>query len=203
MKIAAKTARYIKLGKGGCWEDAALARNELHFGYGNVPESIALSLDLKKIKNYQIAAGVNAKAAAQDAREIVDFYGLGPDCIWVTFARGHMWWTFAEPKVISIGGDGKAAGKHIRKCIGAWRNTDVKGGVLRIESLSTKLTKVASYQRTICAVDKEYTLRRINGVLEPVVLKSNQARQALLEALTAAIKLLDWRDFDRPSVRGQ
>jgi hypothetical protein len=63
--------------------------------------------------------------------------------------------------------------------------------------LSTKLTKVASYRRTLCAVEAEgYLLRRINGVIEPLVAKSNQARDTLLDVLTEAIKALHWPDFE-------
>lgn len=196
MKITAKSARYIKLGKGGQYEAVAFSGDELHFGFGNVPHEVALSLDVDRIKKCQIAAGRNARAAADDAREILDFYQLGSDCLWVTFARGYLWWTFAEPKVIWLGGDGRSNGQRIRKCLRGWKNTDVKGGLLRIDSLSTKLTKVAGYQRTICAVDKDYVLRRINGIVEPVVVKSNRARKLLLDTLVESIGLLHWRDFE-------
>lgn len=196
MKIVAKTARYIKLGKGGGYENIAFDRDELHFGFGQVPHATAQSLDLDQIKKCQIASGRNSKAVVDDAREIVDFYRLGADCIWITFARGYMWWTFAEPKVIWLGGDGKSGGQRIRKCIGGWRNTDTKGGLLRLDSLSTKLTKVASYQRTICAVDKNYILRRVNGIVEPVVVKSNRAQKLLLETLSEAVRLLNWHDLE-------
>ena len=114
--------------------------------------------------------------------------------IW--YPSGYMWWAFAEPKVIWMGGDGKSAGQRIRKCINGWRNTDVKGGLLRLDSLAIKLTKVASYQRTICAVDKDYVLRRVNGIVEPVVVKSNRAQRLLLDTLSEAIGLLHWQDFE-------
>src|SRR5947209_4302048 len=68
---------------------------------------------------------------------------------------------------------------------------------MRTALLSTKLTKVASYRRTLCAVEaEEYLLRRINGVVEPLVQKSNQARDALLDVLTQAIESLHWADFE-------
>lgn len=196
MKVTAKTARYIKLGKGGGYETVALERGELHFGFGQVPHATALTLDLEQIKECQIAAGRSGKAAADDAREIADFYQLDRDCLWVTFARGRMWWTFAETEVIWLGGDGKSTGQRIRKCIGGWKNIDIKGAPLKLESLSTILTKVVGYRRTICAVDKDYVLRRINGTIEPVVLKSNRAQRMLLDTLGEAVRLLDWRDLE-------
>ena len=85
----------------------------------------------------------------------------------------------------------------MRKSIGGWRNTDINGKPLRIDNLSTKLTKVQFYKRTICGVEADdYLLRRINGVEEPLVAKSNQARDALLDVLTQAITSLQWKDFE-------
>jgi hypothetical protein len=43
---------------------------------------------------------------------------------------------------------------------------------------------------------EEYLLRRINGMIEPLVLKSNQARDALLDVTSEAIASLHWADFE-------
>lgn len=196
MTITAKTVRYIKLGRGGRWEKVSLERAELHFGHGKVSHELALTGDRAKIKEHRVKGGRDPRAATDDAREVLDFYQLGSDCLWVTLARDHLWWTFAQPEVKWIGfGDGH--GERIRKAIGGWRNTDINGVPLRIDTLSTKLTKVASYRRSICAVEAEdYLMRRINGVIEPLVAKANQARDALLDVLTEAVKTLDWSDFE-------
>ena len=162
-----------------------------------MPHEIAVSADKDAIKQHRIGTGRDPQSAADDAREIVDFYTLGPDCLWVTFARDHLWWTFAQPEVSWTGGDGKATGQRTRKCIGGWKNTDVNGVPIRIDSLSTKLTKVPNYRRTICAVDaEEYLLRRLNGVVEPIVAKGSQAREAMLDVLMEAIATLHWADFE-------
>lgn len=196
MAITANTVRYIKLGRGGRWEKASLDGGEVQFGHGRVPHELALTGDRSRIKEVLIKAGRGSQAAADDARELLDFYQLGRDCLWVTFARGHLWWTFANPDVIWLG-PGEVHGERKRECVGGWRNTDINGVPLRIDTLSTKLTKVASYRRTICGIENaDYLLRRINGVIEPLVLKSNQARDALIDVLTEAIKALDWTDFE-------
>jgi hypothetical protein len=149
-----------------------------------------------KIKEYQVERGREPKVAAEDAREVTDFYQLGTDCLWVTFAQDQLWWTFAKPEVTWLGlGDGHGA--RIRRSIAGWRNTDINGVPLRFDGLSTKLTKVAGYRRTLCAIEaQDYLLRRINGVIEPLVVKSNQARDALLDVLTEAIRALSWPDFE-------
>jgi|ERR1700730_16481575 len=194
--IAPKTVRYIKLGRGGCWEQVSLDRGELHFGHRKVPHKLALAGDREQIIKRQIENGRDPRAAVEDAREVLDFYQLGRNCLWITLARDHLWWTFARPEVKWLGfGDGH--GERVRKSIAGWRNTDINGIRLRIDGLSTQLTRVASYRRTLCSVDaKQYLLRRINGVVEPLVEKSNKARNAMLNVTTEAIASLHWADFE-------
>ena len=196
MTIAAGAVRYIKLGRGGDWDKISLERGELHFGHGKVSHELALARDREQIKRNVMDRGRDARTAAEVAREVLDFYQLGADCLWITFAQDHLWWTFADPEVTWLGVGGEY-GERIRKSIGGWRNTDINGVPLRIDLLSTKLTKLASYRRTVCAVDaKEYLLRRINGVVEPLVAKNNHARDALLDVTTEAIASLHWADFE-------
>ena len=197
MPITAGQVRYIKLGQGGEWEKISFERGEIHFGHGGVSHEIALAGDREQIKQHLVAQGRNEHAAIDDARELVDFYQLVSDCLWFTLAQGHLWWTFSAPEVTWLG-SGEGHGKRMRKCIGEWRNTDTINNMpLRTESLSTRLTKIAGYRRAICAVDcEEYLLRRINGIVEPVVLKANQARETLVNIVAEAIGSLHWADFE-------
>lgn len=197
MKVTAKSIRYIKLGRKGRWEKISLDRNELHLGHVKIPHELARTKNYSKITQHRIDMGKSSRAASDDAREIMEFYSLGRDCLWITFAKGHMWWTFADPEVTWIGGNEESQGQRIRRCIGGWKNTDVSGNPLTTETLSTRLTKVASYRRTICSVsDEEYVLRRINGTIEPLILKSNNAREKYLKVLEEAIGLLRGVDFE-------
>jgi hypothetical protein len=198
MPIKAKAVRYIKLGRRtGAWETRSLDLGEIHFGYNGVSHEMALAGDASKIKQQEVGKGKKPQVATSTAQQILDFYQLGPDCLWITFARDHLWWTFAKPGVTWLGGPIEERGARMRKCIGGWRNTDLKGKPLRTDSLSTRLTKVQFYQRTICAVEAEdYLLRRINGIEEPLIAKSTKARDALLEVVAQAIATLHWKDFE-------
>jgi hypothetical protein len=194
--IVAGPVRYIKLGKGGEWEEVSLSRGELHFGHGEVPHELALAGDREAIKRSRVERGRDERAAGEDAREIIDFYHLGRDCLWVTFANERLWWTFADPEVTWLG-PGEGHGKRFRKSIGGWRCCDVNGSIITMDKLSTKLTKVAAYRRTICAIEsRDYLLRRINGVEEPLVARGSQAREALLGVVCDAIALLHQTDFE-------
>ena len=195
MTISAGSVRYIKLGAGGRWVDASLDRGELHFGYGKSPHELALGGNFDALKQHLLGLGKDAQGASREAREVLDFYELGDDCLWITFARDHLWWTFANPGVTWVGGDGQLVGERLRKSIDGWRNTDVNGVPLRTNTLSTKLTKVGNYRRTICKVEaEEYLLRRINGQQEPFAEKSTAARNALID-------VVDRRRRASPSIR--
>jgi hypothetical protein len=197
MAISAATVRYIKLGKGGRWADEALARGELHFGYGKATHELALAGDAEKMKRHLVDLGRSPQAAARDTTEVAEFYELGSDCLWITFAQDHLWWTFAHPEVTWVKDAQTKFAERTRKSIGGWRKTDVNGTPLRTDALSTKLTKVGAYRRTICNVSaKDYLLRRINGLEEPMAAKSAAARTSVLDVLVEALGILHWKDFE-------
>jgi hypothetical protein len=69
--------------------------------------------------------------------------------------------------------------------------------VLTTSSLSTKLTKVAAYRQTICAVEAQgYLIRRINGLVDPAVAALQEVQQHLLGATQTLVAGLHWRDFE-------
>ena len=140
---------------------------------------------------------IGSTAYGPGAREIRDFYTLGSDCLWVTFADGHLWWAFADPEVMWLGTDDEARGARMRKTLDRWHKTDITGKPLRIDGLSTVLTQVAAYRQTICRVKpREYLLRRINAVEEPVVARAREARSAMAAVAAEMIAALHWSDFE-------
>ncbi len=190
--------RYIKLGVGGCWEEASLNRGEIHLGFSDVPHDIAQTGDAARIIAHLRTHGRNPRAAVEDAREVVDFYSLDERCLWITFARGHMWWARAHQKVHWIGTADKTHGTRVRKTIGHWSNLDERGHPLEIGALSSRLTQLASYRRTICKVSEwEYLLTRLAGLEAPAVTKAKAAQCVLVNAIHEAIRLLHWSDFEQ------
>lgn len=202
MSIEFKEVRYIKLGKGGFWNDVSLDNDEIHFGFGGVSHEIGLLKNFDRIKEVQLKLGKSAGPAANDAREVFDFYNLGRECLWITFARGHLYWTFSDPEVFWLGDDGLGCdnpdhGQRKRSCIG-WSKFDGNGVPLRVDGLSTSLTKVASYRRTICRVtnSEDYLRRRINGLNDPLIQRASIANDSMLDVLDQAIAKLHQTDFE-------
>lgn len=198
MTIQFSDVRYIKLGSKGCWNDVSLDRGELHFGFSDVSHELALSLDRQEIICHRRVQGIKPSVAADDAREIIDFYSLPETCLWITFARNHLWWTFADRAVTWIGGDGSVQGHRKRRCLEPWSKLDTSGAPLTLQSLSSLLTQVSAYRRTICRpqVRDEYLLRRLSGETNPVVLAAQAAQTRLIEFLVEAISELHQTDFE-------
>lgn len=196
-KIAPKEVRYIKLGQGGSWADVSIEKGELHFGYRTVPHELCLRGDWDGVIDALMQEGRSLGKAKDGMREVRDFYTLGADCLWTTFADRHLWWAFAEPEVTWLGSEEEGEGARKRLTIDGWRKCDATGRPLGFESLSTRLTQVSSYRQTICSVSAaDYLVRRINGEEEPVVGKARSARDAMTKVAAEMIAVLHWADFE-------
>ncbi|NIA28138.1 MAG: hypothetical protein GWP02_08785, partial [Desulfobulbaceae bacterium] len=91
--IAPITARYIKLGPGNAWFDSCRSNDRIELGHKLVSHKLAMSGDRHAIAAVFLEQGKEKKTASRYAREVVDFYHTcGDDCLWVTFADGHLWW---------------------------------------------------------------------------------------------------------------
>ena len=189
--------RYIKLGSGGRWAERGLERGEVHFGYPDVPHDLCLKGEWDAVVERLMRHGRKLAKAKDGLREIRDFYTLGPDCLWVTFAEGHLWWAFAAPEVVWLGAEEGGQGARMRRTRDGWRKTNMKGVPLRMDGLSTRLTQVAAYRQTICRVKAaDYLLRRIKGVEEPAVARAREAQRAMIAAAAEMIAALHWADFE-------
>jgi hypothetical protein len=195
--INPKEFRYIKLGRGGSWAQLAFERGELHFGYATVSHDLCLQGDWDAVTRFLTEAGRSLGKARDAVREIRDFYTLGSDCLWITFADGHLWWAFAEPEVTWLGVAEDGQGARMRRTVDGWRKVNIQGEPLRIDDLSTRLTQVAAYRQTVCSVKaSDYLLRRINGTEEPVVARAREARSSMIAVATEMIAGLHWADFE-------
>lgn len=195
-KLAPKEVRYIKLGEGNCWAPHSLKNGEMHFGHRDIPHDICLAQDWDQVVELK-ARRMRLGKARDMAREVRDFYSLGNDCLWITFVDGYLWWAFAEPEVIWLGPEENGQGARMRKVIGRWQNTNIKGEELRINNLSSRLTQTAAYRQTLCKVKAaDYLLRRINSIGEPVLVRACEARSVMIATASDMIKNLHWADFE-------
>jgi hypothetical protein len=191
-----REVRYIKLGKKDAWV-SALDGATLEIAHSIIPHELCLRRAWDEIATRFAAAGFS-KTKTAFTRELRDFYMLGPEYLWITFARGYLWWAFAEPEVIWLGGDGSRHGFRQRKVIGAWSNADLNGRPLRFNELSSRLTKVSTYGQTICKVrESEHLLRCIRGEESPLLAVARTAKTQMLRAAEEMIAGLHWKDFEK------
>src|SRR5262249_27233019 len=156
-----------------------------------IPHEVCERKDWKEVARL-LSDRKSEGAKTAGANEVRAFYEQGKDCLWITFADGHMWWAFADPKVEWIGDGTSDSPSRKRATLDSWRNTDMFGKPLKVTSISSKLTKVQSFRATICKVEqKGYLLRRINGVEEPIVARAKEARRIMTALAIEMIRGLD------------
>lgn len=188
--------RYIKLGPNGRWSAKAFEEQVLFLGHKEVPHDLALRGDKNELAAFIQRIGRLAGKANDFAREIVDFYTLGPDTIWITFHNGRLWWAIADSEVTWVGEDNER-GARKRRLLFPWRDTDLKGLVLIQQQLSSLLTKVSAYRQTICKIaNPDYLRCKLIGRDDPDTMIAKQALQALTDATETLIAKLHQDDFE-------
>jgi hypothetical protein len=202
MTIAASRALYIKIGEGNCWARSAFDRGTVEFGFFDLPsglaEAAASRSDFSSIREFYIAQGNVPGTATKYSNEVREFYTADRDVLWITFADGRLWWTFAAPGVTATPhARPQEMGSRHRKTIGSWSDTDIRGQKLWINSLRGSLTTTAGFRGTICRVHEfDYLSRRINGQETEATQHVREARKILIAAIRPLIQGLQWRDFE-------
>lgn len=194
--IRAAPLRYIKLGPGGMWAEPALRLGEIYLDHREVPHELAMSGDREAIVAHLVGLGRSPGKAKDFAREIMDFHTLPQETIWITFEHGGLLWAQAAAEVEWIG-TGTERGTRCRRTLVPWRDTDLKGAPLLRDHLSTRLTKVAAYRQTLCAIEAEdYLRRKLIGEELPVITRAMEARRMALASAQELITQLHWADFE-------
>lgn len=141
-------------------------------------------------------------APTNHARQVMDFYNLGRETLWVTFSNGYLWWTVADKNVEFLSNvHGECIhGSRLKRTIGnGWSNTSLAGEPLLMSKLSGKLTLTARYSGTICKIKDdvcEDLLLKLQGKASPLMAEAREYRQQLITKAVALIKRLSWSDFE-------
>lgn len=197
IKIAPAAVRYIKLGEKGSWTALCVERGELRLGFRDVPHDLCAAGDWEAVRQVFLAEGRAPSAASRFVGELKDFYERDGDCLWVTFHDDRLWWAFADGSVSAVESEAPYRGARVRKVRDGWRSTDITGADLRQRTLGSRLTRVASFQGTICSVpDVPYLLRRINAEESELLIAAGAAKAAMTGITGRMIAGLDQDDFE-------
>lgn len=196
-EFQAREVRYIKLGSGGAWFAEALRTGTIPFGYHEVDHGLATARDWDGVRQALNAFGRGNGAASQGIREVRDFYELDEDTLWVTMAGGHFWWAFADATVSPVANAALDGPSRFRRTKGGWSNKSLTGEPLTVRSLSSALTRTASYRMTICRVERaDYLLRRIRGEADPLHAEASALQDRMRAVALRMIRLLHWEEFE-------
>jgi hypothetical protein len=195
--------RFIKLGRKSAWWPLARDTNTLRLGFRQFDFALCKAGKWDEAKKKYTATGLRKGAGdiTRAVNQVRDFFDLPESTLWCTIEDGAVWWCFAEAEVINLyTGDDAAEGKQgarMRCVVDRWRNTDVNGKLLRLDSMTTKITKVASFQETICepsgAAD---LLNRIRAIHSSAYTRAGQAHEGLVQTIGDILDHLHQNDFE-------
>ena len=189
--------RYIKLGRGGMWEQECIEKNIIRYGYYSAkPERFSLCMERRwaELTKYFIAECKDKGTATRFMNETRLFFEADASTLWITFVGERLYWGVLDSSPPVPYGDHETVS---RKVAGGWRKTDLKGGPLTKDRLSGALTKLSAYRGTSCNVDvSEYVIRRIKGEKIPQVERAVLASSEMKSAVLGLMKLLGPRDFE-------
>ncbi len=197
--VSASSAKFIKLGEGGAWEELCLEDGALRLAYYEAPHEMALAGNRNGIRETYRNLGLAKGAASDQARQVIDFYHAPADTVWITFHNGHLWWCQAKPEVELLGHDREAFpdGSRLRRTVDSWHSASIGGRPLRQRELNGRLTRTAAYRATICDVGTlDHLLAKINDEDLPVIGKAKAARATALASIQALMNHLTCQDFE-------
>jgi hypothetical protein len=194
-EIRPHLALYIKLGHAGVWEDECVIKEQiLRFGSKELSYEDCLAGRWDKVTKLTTWSTTDKGAITNHVRQIQDFYRAGQDVLWVTFHGNYLWWCFAERKVVL---HSSQDGSAIRKVIGKWSNTDIKGNQLFLDTLRGSLLSMQGFRGTICRVKEfDYLVNKINGKTPSQIVESRAAHDAFVSKVEQLVRNLRWKDFE-------
>ena len=169
-EIKPSKAFFIKLGSGGRFESDCIEHDQtIRLGFNETDHVACLKGDWEKIRNGLLKKGRTKGKATEITNEIRCFYEADENTLWVSFFGNRMWWGFARTGVTQLPDRSK-----VRKIIGKWRSTDVRGSNLSLEKISGRFLQVRRFQGTICSVDLEYARNKINSK-KPIIVEEAES----------------------------
>lgn len=190
-QINASKAFFIKLGGQGNWDKECTSQGVIRLGYGSADHSLCKDGKWGKVRELIQKGTQNSGAVTRHVNQIKSFYEADETVIWITFHSDRLWWCFSSQEVIPSDND-----TRIRRTVDGWHDSDISGKPLHKILLSGKLLAVQGYRGTICNVDLDYLLHKINGTVEPHVAAAQNAFVGLRDALIPIIQKLAPTDLE-------
>jgi len=187
-----KRAYYIKLGRGGKWEQSSVTESKMRIGWGHQDVQDINRGDWGKIQEQLRQESRHKGVATRDLNALRLISESTSEDLWITFFQGEMWWCKLGSKEIIQDGQTK-----YRQVNGKWSNQDVLGNTLEINSLPGVLSKIQAFRGTVCRVREVETLKRLVNALASLEYNEIAEREmALVKSVEKGIRKLHWKDFE-------
>jgi hypothetical protein len=194
-EFAVRHAYYIKLGRGGKWEDDSIATGKLRLGWSKQSLEDINSDDPKRwdriAKQLRDDKGI-AQVATRDLNALRDIVKSTPQDLWITFHEAKLWWTQLAPGPVESDDISK-----FRRTLHPWKDKAESGRLLVVNELPGKIARLQGFRGTACSVKEPELLKRVlSGTRSQVASEIASQRALLCERLTHAIRELHWKDFE-------
>lgn len=191
--IAFHKAYYIKLGRGGCWEEDSISRSLLRIGWSKQTlEDINTGRWAEIEQQLRVEQAGKPQVATTDLNRLRDIAQSTPDDIWITFHGAKLWW--ARLADCGVEQDGISKFRRIQD---VWSDKSLKGQLLVTAELPGKLAQLQGFRGTVCGVREGDLLRRvIAGDRSPLALEISTHREHLATVAKKAIEELHWKDYE-------
>lgn len=204
-KKTSRPLRFVRCGRGECWRDTNLARQEIHFGWGNFPHSLLHRKVASELKDHMIReySGRRFKneparktAVSNSLRELLD--ALEPERFtWITIAHDKLWWCTAKKGIEVTTNESETQGHFFAPCERAWSDQSLTGALLELKNLPKSVSVMSRYQGTVCRPKQEESIwRAIRGESDPAVDQFHIVRVAYQAALRTMVERLHPRELE-------
>lgn len=191
-KINASKILFIKLGKGGEFEEECINNGYLKIDFRDVEHNNCVTQKWDKIKECYQNENRELFVISGFIKQLKYFYFEPETTLWITFYKNKMWWCFANTKVKLLSDKTK-----IRYTLNGWSDKDIVGHQLSSELLSGRLLKVQGWRGTMCEVkEKDYCLNKINNEISIEIRNTEESLAKLKDDVLVLIRKLGWKDFE-------
>ncbi|NIK06839.1 hypothetical protein FHY11_000305 [Xanthomonas arboricola] len=198
--IEPSSIRFIKLGRGGAWEQLSIKQRQvLCFGFDSAdPTQLQLMRDgdWGAVRHGWVDKNRGGSFPTYAANALKACFEDDGTTLWVTFYAGDLYWCFLEPgEPIALPESSKEY--SYRKVRGAWSNLDCNGRVLSRRTLSGAINSASRVQgATHLLTAHKRLLQRLNGQSPKSVEDVEAAHKALVDTVKPLIGELTWQDFE-------
>lgn len=191
--IEFEKAYFIRLGRKNKWAEECISKGIIRLGYNSPMHNNCINGKWSLVEKYWVEQGKTTGKAKDYTNQIRKFYTADKNILWVTFFNRKLYYAFSYPEITEVSFEGERE----RKTISPWSCLDIKGQVLSLERLSSKLTKTQGYQGTICEIkETEYLKNKINAKASEIAEIAKNKKENLIKSLVPLIQQLTWYDFE-------